>query len=215
MKFRWFITKKHLVGLIGLLVAALLLLLLNGCADERAQVAADTRAGVNAVRAAYEAGAATSDILAILKGIDDRLPAVAGVNSADWPAPTWTLERITAAPVEYAQSAPPEPARWGFWAAAGGIGVAALGILRVIAPMIPGGGPIVKMAADLVWNVMATRDQKATDAAAAMTHQAASHIAPILDAVRALPPGTLPPHVQQMLDVPMVRAALDHVAAAK
>lgn len=33
MKFRWFITKKMLVGLIGLLVAAILLILLNGCSS--------------------------------------------------------------------------------------------------------------------------------------------------------------------------------------
>lgn len=31
MKFRWFITKKHLVGLIGLLTAALVYLAISGC----------------------------------------------------------------------------------------------------------------------------------------------------------------------------------------
>jgi hypothetical protein len=31
MKFRWFITKRHLVALIGLLVACMLLMLLAGC----------------------------------------------------------------------------------------------------------------------------------------------------------------------------------------
>ena len=32
---RWFITKKHLVALIGVLVAAILLMLLTGCGDAR------------------------------------------------------------------------------------------------------------------------------------------------------------------------------------
>lgn len=210
MKFRWFITKRHLVALIGVLVAALLLLLLSGCGgDVRAKHAADARSGL---LAAAELSPESAPILA---GVDARLPAVAGINSADWPAAEWTKERVKNDVEGYAKSAPPEPARWGFCAAAGGIGVAALGLFRVVAPFIPGGGPLLKTAADLAWRFLATKDQKATDAAAAMTHQAASHIAPILDAVRALPPGTLPPHVQQMLDVPMVRAALDHVAAAK
>lgn len=35
MKFRWFITKKMLVGLIGLLVAAMFLMALTGCGGPR------------------------------------------------------------------------------------------------------------------------------------------------------------------------------------
>lgn len=206
----WYITKKMLVGLIGLLVAAILILLFAGCAsDDRAKHAADARSGLHA------AAELSPEAAPILAGVDARLPAVSGVNSADWPAPEWTKERVRNDTEGYAKSAPPEPTQWGLIAFLSGAGVAALGLLRVVAPLIPGGGPLVKMAADLAWTVMAHKDQKAADAAAAMTHQAATHIAPILDAVRTLPPGTLPPHVQQMLDIPMVRAAIDHIAASK
>jgi hypothetical protein len=183
------------------------LLVLCGCAsDDRAKVAADARAGIHA------AAEVAPEAAPILAGVDARLPAVSGVNSADWPAAEWTKERIKADVKGYAESAPPEPARWGFWAAVGGAGVAALGLLRIVAPLIPGGGPIVKMAADFAWTVMSTKDQKAADQAAAMAQQAAQHVGPILDAIKTLPPGTLPAHVQQMLDVPIVRAAVEHLA---
>lgn len=207
---RWFITKRHLVCLIALLVAALIAILVSGCgSDARAKHAADARSGLHA------AAELSPEAAPILAGVDARLPAVSGVNSADWPAPEWTKERVRNDVEGYAKSAPPEPTRWGWIAALSGAGVAALGLLRVVAPLIPGGGPLVKMAADLAWSVMSTRDQKAADKAAALSQQAAAHVAPILDAVRALPPGTLPPHVQQLLDVPMVRAAIDHMAAQK
>ena len=32
---RWFVTKKHLVALIGILVATILILLMSGCSDDR------------------------------------------------------------------------------------------------------------------------------------------------------------------------------------
>ncbi len=105
---------------------------------------------------------------------------MAGINSADWPAAEWTKERVKNDVEGYARSAPPEPTQWGWIAALSGAGVAALGLLRVVAPLVPGGGPLVKMAADLVWNVMATRDQKKTDQAQVLIHQAASSLAPVL-----------------------------------
>jgi hypothetical protein len=162
-------TKKMLVSLIGLLAAAVLLLC--GCAsDARAKTAADARSGLQA------AAELSPEAAPILAGVDARLPAVAGVNSADWPAAEWTKERIRNDVEGYTKSAPPEPARWGFWAAAGGIGVAALAALRVVAPLIPGGGPLVKLAADAAWAVMAHRDQKQADEANAMVRKAADQI---------------------------------------
>lgn len=189
---------------------AIACLLLMGCGgDVRAKHAADAREGLHL--AAEQAPA----VAPILAGVDARLPAVSGVNSADWPAAEWSKEKIAADVEGYAKSAPPEPARWGFWAAAGGLGVTALALLRVVAPMIPGGGPLVKLAADAAWSVMATKDQKAADSTAITLANAASHVAPILDAVRSLPPGTLPNHVQQLLDVPIVRSAVEHIAKQK
>ncbi len=43
---RWFITKKHLVGLIGLLVAALIYLALTGCSGSREANPGDDQTGV-------------------------------------------------------------------------------------------------------------------------------------------------------------------------
>ncbi len=43
---RWFITKKHLVGLIGLLVAALIYLALTGCSGSREGNPGDDETGV-------------------------------------------------------------------------------------------------------------------------------------------------------------------------
>ena len=205
---RFFITKKHLAAIIGALFAALLILAMTGCGDERAQAASDARAGIHAaVEIAPEAGP-------ILAGVDARLPAASGVNSADWPAPVWTKERIKSDPVGYGNSAPPEPARWGFLAALGGAGVVALGLLRVVAPLIPGGGPIVKVVADMAWSAMAHKDQKKADAAAASAHQASAYLVDIVLAAQRLPPGTLPEHIEQLLAAPIVNSAIEHLSRA-
>jgi hypothetical protein len=94
----------------------------------------------------------------------------------------------------------------------GAIGVAALGALRVLAPLIPGGGPLVKMAADAVWAMMAHKDQKAADDAAAVLSRAVAQAAPVLDALRSLPPGSLPPDILRLLDSPITVQALNHLA---
>lgn len=46
MKWRWYITKKHLVALIGALVAAILLMLLTGCGDARGSNPGGNETGV-------------------------------------------------------------------------------------------------------------------------------------------------------------------------
>ena len=207
-KVRSFLTKKHLAAIIGALFAALLILAMTGCGEDRAQAASDARAGIQAaVEIAPEAGP-------ILAGVDARLPAASGVNSADWPAPTWPKERIKADPVGYGNSAPPEPARWGFLAVLGGAGVAALGLLRVVAPLIPGGGPIVKVVADMAWSVMAHGDQKKADAAAQTARQAATYLIDIVLAAQRLPPGTMPENIEQLLAAPIVNSAIEHLAKA-
>lgn len=201
-------------------LAALILccLALSSCGDRdaRAQQAADLRAGVRALRAAYEAGAATADVLAILQGIDSRLPAVSGVNSAEWPAPTWTPQRIAQDPRGYAASAPPEPSRWSFAAVVSGAALGSLALLRVVAPLIPGGGPLVKAGADLLWNLAATRDQKATDNAKAQLAATAEVLIPLAAELREQSKhGTLPDGVARLLENPHVVAALHDLTTAK
>jgi hypothetical protein len=204
---KWFTNNRRFAILAALVAIWLIALAMAGCSDDRAKHAADARSGLHAAaELAPETGA-------ILAGVDARLPAVAGVNSADWPAPEWTKDRVRNDPQGYGKSAPPEPARWGWVAALGGAGVAAIGLLRLAAPLIPGGGPILKMAADFAWTFLTTKDQKKADAAAATTLKAAVNLSAILASVRDLPPGTLPDHVQQLLAVPLVQAAIDHIAA--
>lgn len=95
------------------------------------------------------------------------------------------------------------------------MGVAALGILRVVAPLIPGCGPLVKLAADAVWAVMAHKDQKEADAAAEVLTGAVATAAPVLDALRAQPPAELPPEIRALLDSPILVQAVHYLAEQK
>ncbi len=194
---------RLLVPLVGLF----LVLLIVGCdSDVRAQHAADARAGI---QAAVQAAPESAQILA---GVDARLPAVAGVNSADWPVPAVTPAQIKADPGTYAKSAPPEPSRAWILAACASGGIAALGLLRVVAPLIPGGGPVVKLAADAVWSVMAHKDQKAADDAADVLRSAVATAAPVLHALRNLPPDQVPASVRRLLDSPVIVQAMHLLA---
>ena len=145
------------------MIPAILCLLFYGCAEDRAQTASDSRAGIRAVIQAQETGEAT-DQLAILRGVDARLPAVAEVNSAEWPAPKMTIPQVIERPREYFISAPPEPSRAGAIATIIAVSVAGLGLLRIVAPLIPGGGPVIKTVADLAWKILADKEQKKADA---------------------------------------------------
>ena len=186
-----------------------------GCSAERAQAGADARAGLNAAQAAMAAGAVTADVVGILSGVDKYLPAATGVNSAEWPAPTKTASAIVADIPAYASAAPAEPPAGTPWAVLGAIGLGALGLVRVIAPMIPGGGPLVKVVADAAWAVMAHKDQKATDKAQEQISEAVAVAMPVVAALQAMPPEDLPPAIKNALDNPLVKQALDLLAASK
>jgi hypothetical protein len=197
--------------IIRLLLPISLLLVMCGCAEERTQAAADARSGLHAAKTAVESGHSTADVVGILGGVDAYLPAASGVNSADWPAPKMSPTEIVTDPRKYAASAPPEPARGWFWAAASGAGLAALGLLRVVLPLI-GGGPIVKVAADLVWGIMAHKDQKAADKAADRVQSAVAIAAPLIDQIRSIPADQLPDGIRGILSSPSVQLALTHLA---
>ncbi len=107
----------------------------------------------------------------------------------------------------------------GFWVAAGTILLTILGAAKKYAPLIsrfvPVWGPMIEGAANILWSVASTKDQKEADATLALAQKAAStHLVPILTMVQALPAGTLPDHIQQYLNSPIVRAALDQLAIA-
>lgn len=168
-------------------IAALILVALFccGCAKERAQVASDARAGIAA--AAPHADPVGQ---AILAGVDARLPAVADVNSADWPAPAMKPEAIEAAPQQYISTAPPEPTRG--WlkvlGIASAIGVPLLFIIGRIAPAIPGLGTAVGMIANTAWTVLAHRDQKSADAAKDTIATYAGALLPVVQSIPSVPP---------------------------
>ncbi len=163
------------------LILLLAVMLCCGCSGERAQQAANTRAGIHAGVVAIKAGE-SGKAVQILAGADARLPAVAEVPSVDFPAPAMTTEEIGADPGKYVSTAPPEPKGWGIKALAilGVGGTAALYALKLVAPMIPGGGPIVGKVADMAWSFMAHRDQREADAIKGAVHEAAKTAAPFL-----------------------------------
>lgn len=177
----------------------------TGCAsDTRAQAGADARAGIDAATMANHAGDhAKTD--AILKAATNYLPAATGVPSKDWPAPVMQAPAIVANPQQYAAYAPPEPLGGIAWA---GIGVAALALLRIAGPLVPGVGPFLKLAADATWTVMATRSQKKEDRNTIATAAAALALAPLLEAIQRVPPEELPLPVAVLLESRETVAAL-------
>lgn len=192
----------------------LALLTLVGCGPsraERAQAGSDLDAGLVAAIDAIAANA-TADAIAILTGARKYVAPAVGVPRAELPAPRMDPPAIRRDPVAYGASAPPDPESWTFWAAISGAGVVALGLLRVVAPLIPGAGPLVKSAADLAWTVMATRDQKRTDQAQATISQAAAVAQPLMDALRAVPPSDLPPALSIALADPHIAQAIHQLA---
>lgn len=188
-------------------ILCVVLFFMSSCASDRAQVASDTRAGVRAVITAQESGSST-DQLTILRGVDARLPAVAEVNSSEWPAPSMTIEQIQKNPQAYASSAPPEPARAWLIAGLGAAAIAGLGLLRALAPMIPGGGPLIKGVADMAWNIMATKNQRAADAAQAGIVSTAKTLAPLANDLRKLSTDLLPDYIGKHFDDPRIMVAL-------
>jgi hypothetical protein len=198
---------------IRLTVLLLLLFLTMGCArDDRAQAAANARAGLMALAAAYQAGVGTAEALAIIRGIDKYLPAASGVNSAEWPAPQHTVEQIQKNPTAYGDAAPPEPEMFSLATKLTGLAIFLLGVIRVAAPIIPGAGPLVQGAANAVWSLMATRKQKQADAAAQTVSQAAQVAKPLLDELRAMPLDQLPPSLRELVNHPYVSAAIQHLS---
>lgn len=95
------------------------------------------------------------------------------------------------------------------------IGLAVLAGARMVAPIIsrviPGYGALFEGAANMLWNFTATKNQKQADDVMAASHKAVEHIAPIISAIKELPPGTLPDRIQGYIDAPIVKAALDHI----
>lgn len=192
------------------------LLFSTGCGerDIRAQAGADTMAGIGAaIRANSDGDQAATD--AILRGVGLYVPAATGIPPAEWPVSAMSPTEILADPAKYTHDAPPVPTGDWFWAAAGGIGLGALALLRTLGPLIPGGGPLIKMAADAAWGLMATKEQKSSDATAAKLADAAIAIGPVLAVLRDSPPEAIPSSVLRVLSRPEVAAAIHVVTQGR
>lgn len=168
------------------LLLLLAVMLCCGCSGERAQQASNARAGIHAGVVAIKAGDVDKGV-AILAGADARLPAIAEVPSVDFPPPAMSAEAIVADPQRYITTAPPEPKGlgWKAIAALSAAGTFALYGLKIIAPMIPGGGPLVGRIADIGWNILAHKEQKEADAIQGAVHQAAQVAAPFLKELKS------------------------------
>ena len=178
------------------------MLVLSGCAKDRAQIGSDARAGIEGAKMALDVGQVET-AKAILAAVDQRLPATAEVNSAKWPAPKMTPEQVLADPEAYGKSAPPEPSMVGLWAAVGGALLATLGFLRVAAPFVPGLGPLWKTGIDLVYAVAQHSKAKQVDDAAERAREVLDAARAPLALVRTAMPSlyeNLPPTARQALD---------------
>lgn len=183
-------------------VLLIAVLVLGGCAKDRAQIGADARAGVQAATMAVEAGE-TMKAAAILDAVDQRLPATAGVNSAEWPAPKMTAEQVFADPAAYGKSAPPEPSQAGFLAACVAGALAVLALARQVAPMVPVLGPVWSGVINTAYELAQHASAKKADKAAEHAKQVLDTAGPILALVRTTMPdlcGKLPESAQRALD---------------
>lgn len=216
-----------------LLLLILALAMCTGCAKERGVAAADNRSRLEGATINVEeviawlaqmrdqAKAAGNDMIAQGFGaVHDRLanalvlvqrahdaePAVSEVRSVDMPPPTRSAKDL-AADAGKDVPVPPEPKGTGALVLAGltTAGVIGAYLLKTIAPMVPGAGPVWKMAVDGIWSVCQHADAKQADAAVYAVASAARSATPLLQAVLALPPEALPPEVGRLL-TPALRA---------
>jgi len=144
-------------------------------------------------------------------GVLSAIEATPGATSADWLAnPEEAAKRAGATAKEL------DGLSAGVWAALATGTLAALAMAKRFAPLIsrlvPVYGPMIEGLANMAWTVAATTDQKAAERARDLVASAAHETAPILVALRAIPPEDLPPAIREMLSRPIVRSAIDHLA---
>lgn len=114
-------------------------------------------------------------VASLIASVDARLSA-ANANQKDLPAPFVTATVLVASQPARAQEVkdsaaakanPPKGSGWGTWAAVGGAALVAFGVLRQLAPIIPGLGPVWAGAINLGYNIFQHADEKKADAAQA------------------------------------------------
>jgi hypothetical protein len=197
---------------LGLLLAAAVYCMMGCGRQERAQAASDLDAGIQAAAQAI-ADHATEEAIAILTSARKYAPAAAGVHPSEFPTPQMAPAEIRKDPAKYDKEAPPVPKTWSaaLWAGLGTAGLIGLWIAKQAAPLIPGGGPLVKLAADALWTVAATKDQKAADSAKEAVATAAGVVAPVLAALKGAQ--GLPEDILKKLEDPAIQKAIDALQA--
>lgn len=177
------------------LITLPLLLILTACGfrgPAQEQAAADAVAGIKAAQdliATKQPEVAISVLDASIRYVE----AAVDTPVEELPAPKMQPARIVESPAKYIDAAPPKPEPWGtgVWAGLSAAALAALFGIRKVAPLVPGGGPLIGAAADALWGLLAHKDQKAADEAQRKAAEAARVLLPAMDALihhRVLPP---------------------------
>lgn len=184
-----------------------LVIISTGCGVRTArneQAAADAIAGVEAATMATRQGKPEVTI-SILDGTTKYIEAAVDTPRADLPRPSMRPSDIVADPVSYSEKAP-EPQPWGNGLVAGitAAGLAALFGIRRIAPAVPGLGPVVGMVADVAWDFLSHKDQKAAEQAQKAAADAAATIAPLARALVDSP--NIPPEIKSMMTMDVLAA---------
>ncbi len=150
----------------------LLCLVFSGCGSDRAQVAADQHARMDAAKSLLESAIKALPVPApetqaniesaaiLIHNADLSLEATAEMEQAKWPLPKVSAEDLAKHPEM------DKPSKFTAWKLAAGLITTGLGLLWTVgrvAPAVPGLGPVVGGLADLAWKFLANRDQKQTD----------------------------------------------------
>lgn len=134
-----------------------------------------------------------------------------GATAADWIADPETAARRAGETAEKLNGL-----GTGALAAIAAAALTVLGLAKRFAPIIsrviPVWGPLIEGTANVLWEVTATKDQKAADRARDLAADAAVTIGPVIDALRTIPLQDLPEPVRLALSSPIVIAALDHLS---
>lgn len=173
------------------------ILMLAGCNGEvrysadQAKQLAQAKEDATALVIVAKGQTLSEAVASLVASVEARLSA-ANANQADLPAPAVTATVLIASQPARAQEVkdsaaakgnPPAGSGWGRWAAVGGAALVALGVLRQLAPMIPGLGPVWAGVINFGYNIAQHSAEKKLDAAQAT---AANVVNDVADLVRVM-----------------------------
>jgi hypothetical protein len=173
----------------------ILALLFTSCASrEQKQAAADGIAGTKAAAILIDVNKLVEAKQTLDSVIHYQLAAI-NEPFAALPAPAMTPQQIAANVKQYSDAAPPEPTPSSPWGLLTGTALAVLWGVGRVAPGIPGLGPLVGKTADMVWEIIANRNQKQAEAISTEVTSAAKLATPVIEWV-VMNHAALPEHIR-------------------